>query len=120
MSFFRKHAEPVRKARRDPQHALVFSRPSHRSPVPEARGTSAQVDGYVKNFSVGNAHKFSLRTLHLVMQAAQNVVGGTGMVVLHKLLDNPHLRHDPLVVAFEEETTLVPEYLWFEDEDTGQ
>ena len=42
------------------------------------------------------------------------------MVVLHKPLHDSYIRHRLLVVALEEEPSLVAEHPWFEDEDPGQ
>jgi len=42
------------------------------------------------------------------------------MIILDEGLNNPHLCHGPLVVAFKEETTLIPKYARFENAYFGQ
>src|SRR5207302_8903787 len=92
----------------------------HRYPAAKAPTTPPHLYCDVQNLSLGNAHKFSLRMLHLIMQAPQNVAGGAGMIILHKVLDNSRVRQDPLVVALEEEATLIPKNPRFQDEHPGQ
>ena len=120
VSLVRKHAESMRKARGNPQHALVLSRQSHPLPAAKGRRTPAHVHGNVQNFPLHHAHKFSLRMLYLIMQAPQNVARRAGMIILHKALGNSRIRHELLVVALEEKSTLVPEYPRFKGEYSGQ
>ena len=61
-----------------------------------------------------------MRILDLVVQAAQDVFGGFGVVVLHEFtLEAGGLLEGPGVEAFEEEAAVVAEDLGFEDDDFG-
>ncbi len=86
---------------------------------PKLWTTPAHVYGDIQNFSVSNAHEFSLRMLYLIMQSPQNIAGGAGMIILHKPLIDSHIRHGLLVIALKEKPPLVAEYPRFEDEHSG-
>ena len=61
-----------------------------------------------------------MRVLDLVVQAAQDILGGFGVVVLHELaLEAGGLLEGPGVEAFEEEAAVVAEDFRFEDDDFG-
>lgn len=45
----------------------------------------ADIDRHVKYLALRDAHQHALRLRQLVMQAAQDVTGGLGMVVLHRI-----------------------------------
>ena len=61
-----------------------------------------------------------MRLLKLIVEPAQDILRGLGMVVLNELaLQTGGLLEGTGVEAFEEEASLVTEYLGFEDDDIG-
>ena len=62
------------------------------------------INGHVQNLALHDPAKLRLGVLQLIMQAAQRVLAGTGVVILNKDFANARLRHLALVVAFKEKT----------------
>jgi hypothetical protein len=54
------------------------------------------------------------------MQPAKNVSRGERLIVLHEPLPDSELGHDSFVIALQKKTTLVPEDLGFEKQDSGK
>ena len=77
--------EAVRKARRYPQLAPVFRRQFNPHPAPEKGGGTAHIDHHIVNRPLSHPHQLSLRLTDLVVQAAQDIPGGLGMIILNKI-----------------------------------
>ena len=75
---FGQHEESMRESGRHPQHVVVSLGQLHAHPAAERRRAAAQIDRDVEYRAAGHAHQFSLRVLHLVMQAAQACGGPNG------------------------------------------
>jgi hypothetical protein len=58
--------------------------------------------------------------LDLIMQAAQNTARRTRMIILHKAFCNSNIRHQSLIVAFKEKTSLIAKYARLQDENIRQ
>ena len=68
----------------NPEHPLVFGAEPYGDAAAKGGGMTADVDGDIKDFSHDRANEFSLRLLNLVVQPAENALGGAGVVVLHE------------------------------------
>src|ERR1700734_1352686 len=110
----------MRKTGRNPEHASVLTRQSHTLTAPEGRGTSTEVDGNVQDLPLYHSNEFSLWMLHLIVQASQNVAGRAGMIILHKIINDSGLRHDPLVIALKEKPALIAEHARLQNESAGK
>src|SRR3712207_6177742 len=73
------------KAARDKELTAVVGR--KRCSLPMSKGGTAwtQVNRHIKDFALDYAHKLGLRMGNLKVQATQDALGRTGLVVLHKL-----------------------------------
>jgi hypothetical protein len=86
----REDKKAVSKTFRDPEQLEVVVRrlrPEVKAcPFTEVGGFAAKVDGNVPDMTGEHAHEFALRSLNLVMQAAEHTFDRKGLVVLDKLV----------------------------------
>ncbi len=75
----------MRKAGWNPQHAVIFAREGHAHRLAEGGRAAAHIDGDIEDLALRHAHQLALRTLQLIVQAAQNALGGAAVVVLHEV-----------------------------------
>src|SRR3954464_9405881 len=108
------------KARGNPEHAFVLTGKPNTLPLAEGRRLSPQVYDHIHDLAHHHSNKFSLGTLNLIMQAAHHVASGVRMIILDETFADPNLLHRGLVVAFEEETALVPKYPGFQNQRSLQ
>ena len=78
------HHETVRKSLGNVELFLVFGRKHDTFPLAKRRTPLAKVNGYVKDFTLDDADKLSLRVLLLEMKSAKNALLTAGFIVLHK------------------------------------
>src|SRR5690349_24355471 len=65
------------------------------------RGANADIHGYIQDFAVDNAAQLGLLMLKLVMQAAQGIAAGAGVIVLYENFVDAAFGELGLVVALE-------------------
>jgi len=117
---FAEHDKAVGKAFRHPELFLVFRTKYLADPLTEGFRAFSEVDRDIEDFALHDTNEFTLRLLDLVVQAAQNVPGRLGMVVLHEFaLETGGMLEGTGVETLEEEATVVTEDLGFEDDNFG-
>src|SRR5580658_3765186 len=120
MSGFRDDPESMSHSDRYPQHAFVFARQTERLPFSQLRGTLPQVKHHVQNFTCDGAYKLSLRLLNLVVESAQHIPAGIGMIVLNEFVANSQFRKHSLVITLQEKSSIITEDSRFEQQYSGQ
>src|ERR1700730_11738397 len=113
-------SEAVSKSARNPQHAFVLAGKFDGFPFTEGRRAAAEVERNIKNLAGDSAHEFSLGLANLVVQAADDILLGVGMVVLYEWLRDAEVGKRALVVAFQKEAAVVAEYTRFKEEKSGK
>src|SRR2546425_257165 len=112
------HDKAVREPRWNPRHLLGEAFQVEAHPFAEGAGAFAQIHRDIPDLAESDANQLSLRPTDLVVKAAQDVLGGARMVVLHELDVEPGGVLERLaVVAFQEEAARVLEHLRLEDQD---
>ena len=89
-------------------------------PSPEGGRAAAEVERDIKNLAGDGAHQFSLGLVNLVVQAADDILLGIGMIVLYEWLWNAELGKCALVVTFQKEAADVAEHTRFEEQKSGE
>jgi len=91
-----------------PQLAAVFRTEGETDPLAKSGRAFSDIHSDIKHLAGGDPHQFTLRLLDLVVQAPQDILGGTGVVVLDKLeTDAGFLGKSPPVEAFIKKASLV-------------
>src|SRR5204863_4700743 len=114
------HDKAVCKTCRNPRYLLGVGPYGEADPFAEGPGALAQVYRDVPDLSKSDADQFPLRPPDLIMQPAQNIFLGMGVIVLDELRVDPGRFLEHLaVVAFEEKAACVLEHLRLEDQNIG-
>lgn len=69
----------------DPKLAMVFGAEEAADPLAKMGGIFADIYGYVKDGTHGGADQLALGLLDLVVESAQDVLGGAGVIVLDEI-----------------------------------
>jgi hypothetical protein len=87
---------------------IVFSRgEEHAGPFSIGGRARTDIDGNIKGFTFDDTTKLCLRMLELVMQSAERVLHGAGVVVLNERSGDAQLGKFSLVVRLDKETPCV-------------
>ncbi len=89
-------------------------------PLSEGGRTAAEVKRDIENLAGDDADELSLGLANLIMQAADDIFFGIGMIVLHERLWNAEFGKRALVVAFQKEAAVVAEHARFEEQKSGE
>jgi hypothetical protein len=116
----REHVEAVGKAGRHPQHAVVGRAQPGSEPLPQGRRAAPQVHRDIEHLAHHHPHQLALRLLGLVVQAAQDAVCRTAVVVLHEVEVETGGAKGVGIPALEEKAPLIAEHAWFKQVDVGQ
>ena len=104
----------------NPQLFLVLRRQDLAHPLTVSRGALADVDRHVKYLALRDAHQLALWLRQLIMQATQDVAGGLGVIVLHKIDIEPgRFMEGAPVETLEEEAPVVAEHFRFDEQHIG-
>jgi len=110
----------MRKTGRYPQLTLVVGRERDTEPLAESWRTLADIDRDIEDFSCDYAHQLALRLPNLIMQPAQHVFAGFGVIILHEIGgDTGRLGKAARIEALEKKSALVSKNLGFDDEKAG-
>ena len=119
-SRFAQNAEPVCKTPRDKDLASIFRAQVAGDPLPESRGTPAQVHGNVPHCPLHHADELALaKKASLIMQAADDSVDRTALIVLHKTHGTDGGIEYALRPGLKKIAPVVPEHVRLEDHDIG-
>ncbi len=78
---------------------------------------SAEINGYIEHGALGDAHQFGLlKRRFLEMQAAQDAISGTRLIVLHKIGRDARSLEGAAIVALEKIAAMIFPHLRFEDD----
>ena len=114
---FAEDGETVGEAAGYEQLAAVVRGQFDADPFPIGRGAFAKVDGYVEDLSPEHADQFALGIgVQLIVQAADDAIGGKGLVVLDKTIGGAFLMEGLLIIGFKKVPALVFIDDGFEDE----
>jgi len=113
-------AKAVGEALGDEHLLVVFVGEYDGGPAAEGFGVAADVHGDVKDFAPDDVNEFGLRVFELIMQAADDVAGGAGVVVLNEGFLQSDFVVFMQVEGFEEKATVVTENFGLDDDDAGQ
>jgi len=100
---------------RDVQQTMVLGRKVHSDPLAKGRRAPANVHRYVPHFSGDDAHQLGLARLRLIVETAQRAIDGTGMVILHKIVDDAGCGEPLPIPRFQEEASPILEHLRLDD-----
>jgi hypothetical protein len=111
----------VRKSGRNPHLALAVGGKRHADPATEMWRALSNVNRDVKHFSCNDANHLALGLLNLVVEAAQDVLAGPGMVILDKSGGNPgDVRETAFVEALVKKAAVIAENFRLNNEYTGE
>src|SRR5262249_17250093 len=113
-------AEAVREAHRDEELLARLGVELVRDPLPERRRARPDVDGDVPDAPRHDADQLRLARLRLIVQAAQRVLDGARVVVLHEGAVDPGGGVAVEAVRLEEEPAIVLEDLGLQDLEPRQ
>src|SRR5208282_509587 len=99
---------------------FVLAGKFERFPFSESGRTAAKVERDIEDLAGDGADELSLGLLNLIVQAADDIFLGVGMIVLYECLWNAEVRKRALVVAFEKESSVIAEYTRLEEEKAGE
>jgi hypothetical protein len=83
----------------------------HAGPFSKGGRARTDIDGNIKGFPFDDTAKFCLRMLELIMQSAERVLDGAGVVILNERSGDAQLGEFSLVVRFDKETPCIPVYV---------
>jgi len=99
------------ESRRNKKLPLVFSGEEDPMPLPERRGTAAQVNRYIEYLALEGLQQFSLSVWILKMKSAQCAPTGAGQVVLDELNVQASLAVVIAIPQLHEKPSSIAEYL---------
>ncbi|MCY1434843.1 hypothetical protein D9M71_509180 [compost metagenome] len=106
---------------RYPKLAAIVGRQPYPDPLPEVRGTAADIDSNIQHFTVGHANQLALGIFQLIVQPTKYAFLRLGVVVLDKGCAYTGFFFERFgVETLVEETAVITEYFRFEDQYTRQ
>lgn len=96
----------------------VFRTQDFPDPTSESRGPLTQVDGHIEHDSGDDTDQLPLWLPDLIVQATQHVLRGIRMIVLNEgRMFADGLVKGPVVEAFKQVASIIPEDAWLDDHD---
>ena len=96
----------------DPEHFIVFAGEFDGYVPAKGWRAAAQVDGYIEDGAMGDADELSLRLDDLIVEAAEDVFGGDGGVVLSPVFGKAGLDDAAVIEGLEECAAVVAIDWW--------
>ena len=118
--FIAESKEAVSESRGYPQHVLIYVRKLDANPASKSRGTTPQVNCNVENGTSRTANELALRSTQLVVQAADDVANGPGVIVLSEMDVNAGLFEGALIPRLEKESACIAPYFRRDQQDARQ
>ena len=102
---------------RHPKPLVGFGGKHVAVPFTEGRGACAQIHKHIEHCAGGDPNEFALgRGATLVVETAEDILGGPTVVILHELGKDSELGEGFLVPRFEEKTARIPKHAGSEQE----
>jgi|GEM_PF-5679173 len=108
----------MRESRWNPQLPVVLCRQFDPNPLSECGALSAKIDCNIKDCTAGRPYQLPLWLPNLIVQAAEYSPMTPTVIVLYEIDIRSHgCREGVSIKAFEKETSCVPKYRRFNDQN---